>query len=194
MKLTAAQIARYTQAPLSNAQMFEQPLNEAMERFEINTPRRVAAFLATVSVESVRLTQLEEGLYYKTPERLREIYPRLFKTIADAAPYVRNPRGLSTVLYDGYHGRGLIQLTWKANYERAGKALGVDYVKTPALVCEPLHAAMTAAWFWSDARCNDPADVGDMTEVTRRVNGPRKLHLVERLAQYASNIDAMEAA
>ena len=162
-----------------------------MVRFDICSLQRQAAFLATVAVESAHLGKMEEDLYYKDPARLARIYPRAFKNAAAAVPYVRNPQGLSELLYKGHHGRGLIQLTWRRNYERAGEALGYDYVGNPALVAEPKHAALTAAWYWHDAKCNDPADRGDMTEVTRRVNGPALMHLAERKAQYEIALKAL---
>lgn len=194
MKLSADQIARYTQAPILNAKSFAEPLNVAMERFAINTPKTAAAFLATVAIESARLTRTEEDLYYRTAERLVSIYPRAFKSVRDAQPYVRNPLALSKLLYDGYHGRGLIQLTWRKNYQRAGDALGHDYVRSPELVKTQQHAALTAAWYWSDAGCNEAAEAGDMDEVTRLVNGPRRLHLEERVAIYEANLGYMENA
>jgi putative chitinase len=180
MQLSVREIARATEATMEDAEHFASVLNEAMERYEIDTPRRVAAFMATISVESARLTKTEENLYYRDPARLADLYKRAFRSPSDAAPYARNPKGLSDLLYRGFHGRGLIQLTHRENYQRASDALGIDYVDDPGLVCQPWHAAMTAAWFWSDAGCNRPADEADMREVTRRVNGPRRLHLAER--------------
>ena len=162
-----------------------------MVRFDICSLQRQAAFLATVAVESAHLGKMEEDLYYKDPDRLARIYPRAFKNAAAAVPYARNPKGLGELLYKGYAGKGLIQLTWRRNYERASEALGFDYVGNPALVATPKHAALTAAWFWHDAKCNDPADKGDMTEVTRRVNGPALMHLAERKAQYETALKAL---
>ena len=185
------QLASATSAPYGNAKTYHQPLLDAMGRFDICSLQRQAAFLATVSVESARLSSPEESLYYKDPDRLARIYPRAFKNAAAAVPYARNPQGLSELLYKGHHGRGLIQLTWRRNYERASEALGYDYVGNPALVATPKHAALTAAWFWHDAKCNDPADNGDMTEVTRRVNGPALMHLAERKAQYEIALKAL---
>ena len=185
------QLASATSAPYGNAKTYHQPLLDGMTRFNIDSPQRQAAFLATVAVESAHLSAVEEGLYYKDPARLARIYPRAFKNAAAAVPYVRNPQGLSELLYKGYAGKGLIQLTWRRNYERAGEALGYDYVGNPALVAEPKHAALTAAWYWHDAKCNDPADRGDMTEVTRRVNGPALMHLAERKAQYEIALKAL---
>ena len=185
------QLASATSAPYGNAKTYHQPLLDAMGRFDICSLQRQAAFLATVSVESARLSSPEESLYYKDPDRLARIYPRAFKNAAAAVPYARNPQGLSELLYKNYHGRGLLGLTWRRNYERASEALGFDYVGNPALVATPKHAALTAAWFWHDAKCNDPADKGDMTEVTRRVNGPALMHLAERKAQYEIALKAL---
>lgn len=186
MRLSADEIARATGANTTNAAVYADPLNKAMDQFEINTPQRVAAFLATVSVESDELTKVREDLYYKDPVRLAQIFPRAFKDAAAAAPYARNPKALDDLLYKGYSGRGLIQLTWRENYQRAGTDLGYDYVSNPDLVCDPKHAALTAAWFWATAGCNAAADRGDMDDVTRRVNGPKKLKLAERTALFNS--------
>ena len=187
------QLAVATTAPYGNAQSYHPHLVAAMTRFDIDSLQRQAAFLATVSVESARLSSPGESLYYKDPDRLARIYPRAFKNAAAAVPYARNPQGLSELLYKNYHGRGLLGLTWRRNYERASEALGYDYVGNPALVAEPKHAALTAAWYWHDAGCNGPADAEDMTEVTRKVNGPALMHLDERKAQYAIAKKALAA-
>ena len=191
MSFTVEQLAAATSAPYGNAKTYHQPLLDGMTRFNIDSLQRQAAFLATVSVESQQLSKMEEGLYYKDAARLARIYPRAFKSAADAEPYARNPKGLGDLLYKGYWGRGHLGLTWRRNYERAGEALGYDYVGNPTLVATPKHAALTAAWYWHDAKCNDPADKGDMTEVTRRVNGPALMHLAERKAQYEIALKAL---
>ena len=191
MTFTVEQLAAATTAPHGNAQTYHPHLQSAMVQFDINSLQRRAAFLATVAVESAHLSAVEEGLYYKDASRLARIYPRAFKSTADAEPYARNPKGLSELLYKGYSGKGLIQLTWRRNYERASEALGYDYVGNPTLVATPKHAALTAAWYWHDAKCNDPADKGDMTEVTRRVNGPALMHLAEHKAQYEIALKAL---
>lgn len=189
MKLTVDEIARATGAKRTFALTYTEALNNAMARFEINTPRRISAFLATVAIESAYLTAVEEGLYYRDPARLLAIYPRAFGSTAKAMPYVRNPHGLSDLLYKGYHGRGLIQLTWEKNYRIAGDALGQDYANHPEMLMQPAHAAMTAAWYWKANGCNEAADRGDIREVRRLVNGPARLHLAEVTAQYNKNIE-----
>ena len=191
MSFTVEQLAAATSAPYGNAKVHHPHLTDAMTRFNIDSLQRQAAFLATVAVESTHLSAVEEGLYYKDASRLARIYPRAFKSMADAEPYTRNPKGLGELLYKGYAGKGLIQLTWRVNYERAGEALGYDYSGNPALVATPKHAALTAAWYWHHAECNEPADKGDMTEVTRRVNGPALMHLAERKAQYEIALKAL---
>lgn len=182
--MTVEQLAKATGASLANAQRFHKPLQAAMEQFKINTPVRIAAFLATVSVESAQLTVTEEDLYYRDAARLARIYPRAFKTPADASAYVANPKKLGQLLYQGYWGRGLIQLTWKANYQKAAEALKQDYVKNPELVAGVVHAALTAAWYWHANGCNTLADKDDMREITRAVNGPALMHLAQRNEQY----------
>lgn len=191
MTFTIEQLAAATSSPYGNAKVYHQHLLDGMTRFNIDSLHRQAAFLATVSVESAHLSAVEEGLYYRDAARLARIYPRAFKDAKAAEPYTHNPKGLSELLYKGYAGKGLIQLTWRRNYERAGEALGYDYVGDPSMVSQPKHAALTAAWYWHDAGCNAPADKGDMVEVTRKVNGPALMHLAERQEQYEIALKAL---
>ena len=169
----------------ANAQKYLEPLNATMDRFDINDHKRRSAFLATVGIESAHLTAVEEGLYYTDPNRLVAVFRRAFPDVASALPYVRNPAALSQKLYNGCHGRGLIQLTWESNYRACGNALGVDFVKNPQLLTQPMYAALSAGWFWSTHGCNEAADRGSMNEVTLHVNGPAKMALQERQDQWA---------
>lgn len=184
--MTPDQLARATEATPNNALKYHQPLIAAMERFSIVTPRQRAAFIGgTVAIESLHLAKVEEDLYYKDAARLANIYKRHFGgNAAKAEPYTRNSAALGKLLYQGFWGRGLIQLTWKENYEACGKALGFDYLGKPDLLKEPWHAAMSAAWFWDSKDCNEPAEAGNMVEVTRKVNGPALMHLKERKAGF----------
>jgi putative chitinase len=74
---------------------------------------------------------------------------------------------------DGYRfrGRGCIQLTGSANYFHAGQALGIDFMSDPDQVATPKFAALTAGWFWSTHGCNELADRGDWTALTKKING-----------------------
>ena len=190
--MTPELISLCTGSTLANAQIYAVPLTDAMALFHIDTPERQAAFLATVGIESARLTSVEESLYYKDADRLASIYPRAFHDADEARPYTCNPAGLGKLLYPGgCWGRGLIQLTWQKNYQAAGEALGKPYLAQPDMVKEPVDAALTAAWFWSANACNKPADALDMTGVTRIVNGARLMHLAERVALYDGGMVAL---
>lgn len=187
--MTLEELMATTGANEENAIKYLEPLNQTMARYHIETPVQQAAFMATLSIESAKLSQVEEGLYYSKPERLVLIFPRLFSTAEEAAPYAKNPQALSIKLYNGYHGRGLIQLTHKANYEACSKDLGVDFVNEPKLLTTPEYASLSAGWFWDKNGCNQVAH--DMTRVTRIVNGPARLHLKERQEQYEIALAAL---
>lgn len=184
-------LARATGSTLADAQKYADHLEAGMQRFGIEQGRDRAAFIGTVAVESQKLSAVEESLYYKDAARLAGIYERAFHNEpALAAPYTRNSAKLGELLYKGYWGRGLIQLTWLSNYAAASNGLGVDFIARPELLKEPEWAAMSAAWFWHDKDCSGPGALGDMTEVTRRVNGPKLMHLAERKAAYAQALSA----
>ena len=176
------------EATPQNAEKYYDPLVATMLKYEINTPTRIAAFLATIEVESAHLSAVEEGLYYSTPERLATIFKRAFKTPAEALPYIKNPKALSMKLYNGFHGRGLIQLTWQENYIKCGTALGVDFVANPSLLATPRYAALSAGWFWDAHQLNQWADKSDMDHITLEVNGKAKLALQERIAEFRENM------
>lgn len=182
----------------TQARQFADPLKAAMALFAISSPQREAAFLAQCMAESGRFTRLEENLRYTTPERIRAVFPSRVKSLAEAAPLVRNPQGLANRVYaerngngdeasgDGwrYRGRGLFQLTGRANYARASAALAMDYVGAPQLVAEPSDACLTAAWYWHSNGCNEMIDAGRFDATTRAINGPAMLHARERLAYF----------
>jgi putative chitinase len=177
--ITAAQL----QALGIGAQWLES-LNAAMLRFNINTPRRIAAFIGQCAHESANFTALTENLNYRG-ESLMRVWPRHFPTPEVAAQYHRKPEQIANRAYanrmgngpeasgDGwkYRGRGLIQLTGKDNYQLASDALRVDLVNNPDLVTQPDMAALTAAWFWNKRGLNDLADAGDNQQISRRING-----------------------
>jgi putative chitinase len=156
------------------------PLADAMQVHGIDTARRAAAFLAQVLHESAGFTRLQEDLRHP-PERLVHLWPRHFHLPhapapgrEDAAPYACRPEALANRVYAGrlgngpaesgdgwrYRGRGLLQLTGRANYTRASEALGVDLVQDPELLLLPEFAARAAAWYWSTIDGNALADAG----------------------------------
>lgn len=188
----------------TQARLFAEPLSIAFERFEINTPSRVAMFLAQASHESAGFASLEESLYYRDPLRIVKVWPSKFTGYADAARFVKKPEALANHVYahrngngdeasgDGwkYRGRGLFQLTGRHNYAAAGEGVGAPYVDTPDLVTLPLHAALSAGWYWASRGLNDMADAKDVVGVTRAINGKALLGLDERRELFSEGLKA----
>ena len=92
----------------------------------------------------------------------------------------------NTVVGDGskYRGRGLIQITGRANYMACGEGLGLDLIKQPELLEKPQHACMSAAWFWATKGLSTLADAGQFDKITQRINGGQN-GAVDRKALYA---------
>lgn len=159
-----------------------EPLNDTFQRYEINTPLRMAAFVGQCSHESGNFKVLVENLNYSA-ERLCKVWPSRFPTLESAQPYHRNPDMIANKVYSGrmgnsddgdgalYIGRGCIQLTGKTSYTLAGDALNVDFMHSPDLVSIPKYAALTAGWFWNKRELNKEADVKDYTGMTKKING-----------------------
>jgi putative chitinase len=174
----------------TQARIFAEPLAAACARFAIHTPARIGAFLGQCALESAAFTRLEENLHYTTPERIRAVFPSRVKSLADAARLTRNPQALANVVYAGrlgngdelsgdgwrYRGRGLVQLTGKANYIDAADGLALPLVTNPDLAASPVTACMTAAWYWHTHKLNVLADSAQWDSITRAVNGPAMLH------------------
>lgn len=187
----------------ANADRFAQPLAEACAEFGIDTPARLAAFLAQVAHESANLARLVENLNYSA-QGLLAVWPNRFTPEA-ASAIARQPERIANRVYAGrlgnddeasgdgwrYRGRGLIQVTGKANYAACGKALGLDLVGAPELLETPGPAARSAAWFWSSRGLNAPADRGDIEAITRTINGGLT-GLADRKAHYAHAVAALQ--
>lgn len=184
--------------PPTQARLFAAPLAAACSRFGINTPARVAGFVAQCRVESADFTQLEENLRYRNAEVLDRTF-RSVVGLADAARLIQlGPQAIANRVYGGrlgngpeasgdgwrYRGRGLKQLTGRDNYAEAAQALGRPYLEQPGLVAEPDDACLTAAWFWHTVKGNALADSAQWDAITRAVNGPGMLQAALR-RQYA---------
>ncbi len=169
MPITAQQLLLILPNAGAKAGVFAPVLNTAMGKFGIVTPVRVAAFIAQIGHESGHLRYV------------REIWG---PTKQQAGYEGRKDLG-NTVPGDGskFRGRGLIQVTGRANYAACGEALGLDLLKHPELLEEPQHAAMSAAWFWHRAGLNTLADAGDFLLITKRINGGTN-GLADRKALY----------
>lgn len=176
-----------TGASRANAERYVLHLADGMNRFGIHSPSAMAAFLGQLVIESDVLQKVEEDLYYTTPARLREIFPGLFVQGGyRAEDYVRNPRALSVLRYKGFHGRGLIQLTWEDAYVAGGRAISADYRGNADLLLQPQHAALSACWVFAVFKdCLPAAERGDVYDITGRINGKARLKLAERKAATA---------
>ncbi|ATB51444.1 LysM peptidoglycan-binding domain-containing protein [Corallococcus macrosporus] len=137
----------------AKAEQYLPHLNRAMAEANITTPKRKAAFLAQLAHESGQLRYMEE--------------------IASGAAYEGRRDLGNTQPGDGvrYKGRGPIQLTGRANYRAAGRALGIDLEGNPQRAKDPDVAFRIAGWYWSSRNLNTYADAGNFREVTRRING-----------------------
>jgi putative chitinase len=201
--ITVQQLAKAIGAPLSRAKIWHPLLVKAMQKWGIDTPTRQAHFLAQISVESDRLTRLEEGLSYSA-ERLMVVWPSRFKTLEQAAQYTRNPEKLANFVYSGrmgnqepgdgwkYRGRGLKQLTGKQNYITYLLSADIDCLENPDMILQPEHTSDSAAWFWYMNRCNELADKGNVRLLTRRINGGLT-GLSARMAQTNAALKALKA-
>jgi putative chitinase len=194
---------------------------ETCVEFEINTPQRVAGFLAQTSHESGGYTMLTENLNYRAAT-LAACWPNRFAVLgADKKPIKENgklvptavansiagkPELIANLVYSSrmgngpaesgegwaFRGRGLKQLTGKDNYKRCGLALKVDFVADPDLLLQPLYAARSAGWFWQANKLSDYADRGDLEGMTKRINGGL-IGYAERKAKYDKVLAAINA-
>ena len=188
----------------TQAKLFAPTLAEILPAFGITTRPRVAAFLAQCHHESLGFTRLEENLSYRTPERIRAMWPTRVTNLADAAALCRRPQALADWVYSGrggngpkgsgdgwkYRGRGIIMLTFKGNYAKAGAALGRDYVAQPELVAQPLDAVKVACWYWDSGDLNRLADASNIDAITKAVNGPAMAGAAERRQLFREYVDA----
>jgi len=171
-------------------------LNKILPDYEINTPQREAAFLSQCAHESAGFTALQENLNYRA-ESLMRVWPKHFPTIQIATQYAHHPEQIANRAYanrmgngneasgDGwkFRGRGLIQLTGRANYT----AFATTANMTPDQVVEYAEtfdgAVQTACWFWNTNNLNRYADVNDIKTMTQRINGGLN-GLDDRVAKY----------
>ena len=157
MPITTQQLLQIFPNAGQSAGVFVSALNTAMNHYQIVGLKRVAAFIAQIGHESGHLKYVKE-IWGPTKAQIK------YEGRADLG---------NTVAGDGfkYRGRGLIQITGRANYAECGEALGLDLVNHPELLEKPQHACMSAAWFWASRGLNTLADVGKFDTITRRING-----------------------
>lgn len=157
------------------------------EKFAINTPLRLAHFLAQTGHESGGFKFKSENLNYSA-EILRKVFPKYFPDIVVAKKYERKPEAIASRVYGGrmgngpeatkegfkFKGRGYIQLTGKDNYKAFDATVDDDILANPDLVATK-YPLLSAAWFWNSRKLNAIADQGAtdevVTKITKLVNG-----------------------
>ena len=184
-------------------------LNEMLPKYGITTDKRIAAFVSQCAHESMDFRVLEEALSYKT-ETLLKVFPRYFgpgKENPDE--YARNPQKLANYVYmdknrskggalgnvkenDGWamRGKGLKQVTGRANHEAFGKTVGMTAEEAAAYLLTKKGALESALWFWGSRNLNDVADTGDVTRLTKIINGG-DIGLADRQARYTKAMAAL---
>lgn len=159
------------------------PVAHACSKYDINTDARVWMFVAQCAYESLRFTQLKESLHYSA-KRLLEVFPTRF-TAEEAPRFAYQDQLIAERVYGGrmgngpegsgdgykYRGRGPIQITGRHTYLSCGNAIGADLIEGPELLELPMHAALSAAWFWFAHGCNALADANDFEAVTKAIVG-----------------------
>jgi putative chitinase len=180
-------------------------LSSILPEYDINTPERVAAFLAQTAHESGNYTALKENLNYKAVT-LQKVFPKYFPNAALAESYAGKPEKIASKVYGGrmgngdestgegfkFCGRGLIQLTGKDNYTRFAESLEMDIDETIEYLETFEGAVQSACWFWETNNLNQWADKGDIVTLTKRINGGT-IGLEDRKHHYANAMKVLSA-
>jgi putative chitinase len=159
-------------------------LNKILPDYGIDTPQRVAAFVAQAAHESGNFTALHENLNYRAVT-LRKVFPKYFPTDEMAAQYAQKPEKIANRVYanrmgngseesgDGfrYCGRGLIQLTGQQNYQNFADSIETPIEQVPDFLQTFEGAVQSACWFWENNNLNQYADTDDILTMTKRING-----------------------
>ena len=178
-------------------------LSQLLPDYEINTPQRIAAFIAQCAHESGSFVFLTENLNYKA-ESLMKIFPKYFTDMSTAKAYEKKPEKIANRIYanrmgngdeasgDGYkyRGRGLIQLTGKTNYTWFAASLEIGAEEAAEYTQTFEGAAQSACWFWEQNNLNRFADAGDIKGLTRAINGGY-IGLEDRISHYEHALHVM---
>lgn len=180
-------------------------LNKVLPEYDIDTPARLAGFLAQSAHESADFRTLEENLNYSA-EGLVKTWPTRFDATS-AKAYARKPEKIANKVYadrmangneasgDGwmFRGRGIKQLTGRDNYTRFGKAVGMTAEKAAEYCATKKGAVESAAWFWKTNNLNKFADAGDIVGLTKAINGGT-IGLEDRKKRYANAVAVLKSS
>jgi putative chitinase len=180
-------------------------LGDILPEYDIDTPKRVAAFMAQCGHESGGFTLMQENLNYSA-KGLRGTFGKYFPNDEVAKLYERRPEMIANRVYanrmgngdeasgEGWYfrGRGIIQITGKNNYTKCSQSLFESnvLVENPDLLLESEYAIHSACWFWSAARLNELSDIGDIKTMTKRINGGF-IGLEDRINHYNHAIEIL---
>ena len=178
-------------------------LNTILVEYEIDSPERVAAFLAQCAHESAGFTAIKENLNYKASS-LRKVFPKYFPTDELAEQYAHNQEAIANRVYgnrmgngdehsgDGYAycGRGLIQLTGHDNYKAFADSLSSSMEEIVEFLQTFEGCVQSACWFWETNDLNSLADAGDIKAMTKRINGGY-IGLEDRIKHYNHALEVL---
>jgi putative chitinase len=178
-------------------------LEQLLDDYEINTPQRVAAFVAQCAHESGNFVFIKENLNYKAAS-LMKTFGKYFPTADIAAQYANKPERIANRVYanrmgngdeasgDGwrYCGRGLIQLTGRDNYTFFAGSMDIPVEEAAEYLATFEGAAQSACWLWETNNLNRYADSGDIKGLTRAINGGY-IGLEDRISHYEHALHVM---
>jgi putative chitinase len=204
MNLTQQQLQQMVPG-IQYADHWYSALAQCLPDYEINTPRRIAAFIAQCAHESGGFRAIKENLNYKA-ESLMRVWPRYFPDMATANRYAHNQEMIANRAYGGrmgngpeesgdgakFCGRGLIQLTGRSNYQAFADSLEMSIDDVPEYLATFEGAVQSACWFWENNNLNQWADAGDILTLTKKINGGT-LGLADRQKHYDHALHIMGA-
>jgi putative chitinase len=184
-------------------------LNEMLPKYNITTDKRIAGFISQCAHESMDFRVLQENLNYKEATLLK-VFPRYFGPGKEnAAEYAGKPEKIANYVYmdknrskggalgnvkdnDGwlFSGKGLKQVTGRANTTAFGKTVGMTAEEAAAYLLTKKGALESALWFWNSRNLNEVADTGDQVRLTKIINGG-DIGLADRQARYAKAMAAL---
>ena len=193
MELTLQQLKQMVPG-MPHAEHWYEALDQLLPDYEINTPHRIAAFVAQCAHESGGFRFIKENLNYKAAS-LRTVFGKYFPNddLANRVYASRMGNG-DEHSGDGYRycGRGLIQLTGKSNYENFAASLEISAEEAAEYLGTFEGAAQSACWFWESNNLNVEADAGDIKKMTKKINGGY-IGLEDRIKHYEHALHIMGA-
>ncbi len=193
--MEAQQLAEAAKLDIGHAEALIEPMNMAIEKADLSTNARIAAFIAQCGHESDSFRFMEENLNYKA-ESLIRTWPSHFNE-ENAEEYAHQPKKIADRAYanrmgngdeesgDGwnYRGRGWLQTTGKKGYEELSDATQIDFLTNPDTVATPEGSAISAAVFWEKHGLNRHVDNNDFVGLTKAINGG-VIGLEDRMARF----------